>query len=192
MAILASLTAVAVSGTVGKSKSATKSADEDTVTEAAQAYAADHPQERYPTLDGCLPGDEYKSSSKTCVSSADGPAQVFTADETVFDLDLNLDGDKTDLLVTLVPIIWNQAFTGDDDDETLTFRNDFIKLPSHGFEDRDGDSFKSTASVRTEDSFTLEGVPTISDCTDTSSGDCPVWVFNEFGDAIALLESGAY
>ena len=98
----------------------------------------------------------------------------------------------------MVPIVWKQSFTGDAG--TKTFEGDFLKAPKHAFEELDGDNFKPRSETRTEDDASVKGVPNIASCdgfvgTTVSTADttnCPVWVINEFGDAIALLVGSAY
>ena len=191
LGILASLTAVAVTGTTSSGKSVSKEGDENTVTKAASAYSAEQVEGRFPSLDGCLPGDKLLSSL-ICSGSGtqSGDNQQFTVDETVVSVDVNKDGDILDASVTVVPIIWNQYFeTGDDQ---RIFKGDFLKVPKHGFELINGNSFSTnTEGTRPEDDVILTGVPDMTACASDADA-CPVWVFNEFSDAVALLKGGSY
>jgi hypothetical protein len=107
-------------------------------------------------------------------------------------VDVDLDG-LTTSVVKVVPIIWDQYFgTGVD---KKTFKGDYIKVPAHGFETRTGGSFKVSTADRPEDEATLAGVPDLAaSCAKAggSSGDCPVWVLNAFGDAVALVPGSSY
>ena len=152
--ILATITGLAVSGTSQKSRGATKDADEVTVTKAGRAYSAGHAQGRSPTLDGCLSGFTLDMATLTCGTAGTAERQ-FTVDETVVGTDVNRDGDATDTGLTVVPIIWAQFFTGDDDTHE-EFNPDFADLPRHAF-DLVGttDGWKSSTGPRTEDSSVL-------------------------------------
>ena len=192
LGILASLTAVAVTGTTSSSKTVTKEGDENTVTKAVARYSSEHPEERYPTLDGCLAGETLNLTSLTCGSGIG--EQEFNVDETALSVDVDLDGLTTSTSVKVVPITWEQYF--EIGSQSKTFDGDFVKVPGHGFETRVGDSFRTATGDRTEDTTTsITGVPDIATSCSVpggSSGDCPVWVINEFGDAIALLPGSSY
>lgn len=189
LGILASLTAVAVTGTTSSSKGVTKEGDEGTVTKAVSRYNAEHPAGRYPTLDGCLPGKTLDKVTKTC--AAGKAAQEFAISEVDTKIDVDLDG-LTTSVVKVVPITWDQYFgTGD----KKTFKGDYVKVPAHGFETRLGGSFKTSTADRTEGGPALTGVPNLkASCAKAGgiSGDCPVWVLNAFGDAVALIPGSSY
>ena len=199
MGILATLTAVAVTGTTSKTKGAGKVNDEDTTGNAISAYAGEHPQGRNPTLDGCAPANSggLASLTKVCDSSSGTgrPVQEFSIFEQDFAVDVNQDGAiTTGNLVKVVPIIFTQFFTGDDN-EARVFSINFVDDPKHAFEDVNGDSFKANTAARTEDGFILASVPVISTATGDCPavlGKCPVWVINEFNEAIALLPGTSY
>ncbi len=205
LGVLATLTAVAVTGTTSSSKSVTKVGDEATVTKGAASYSAEEAGARFPTLDGCLPGTALKLSTLTCLSTegTGDPVQRFRVDESALGLDVDGDGELASADVKLVPIIWNQSFTASDG-SVKTFKGDFVATPKHAFELRNKTtSFKTTTGVRPEDGTSITGVPTTGDiavCDAASvsgftTGDltkCPVWALNEFGEAVALLAGSAY
>ena len=202
LGIVASLTAVAVTGTTSSSKGVTKAGDESTVTKAVSRYSAEHPGGRFPTLDGCLPGEGLNLLSLTCSRNAGTPKgeaeQEFTVDEISLRVDADLDGAAASTAVEVVPIVWKQHFTYRG--ETKTFEGDFLKAPRHAFEEQDGDSFLARSEARPEDDAPVKGVPDIASCHGfvgetaftPDPADCPVWVLNEFGDAVALLPGTAY
>ena len=209
MGILATLTAVAVTGTTSKTKGSTKDNDQVTVTNAVSAYSGEHPQGRSPTFDGCTPQDDggLKTLTKTCEDTGVAQLQKFLVNEADFGVDVdgqdrNTDGiADNDTAVPVVPIIWDQRFTGDDT-KVKAFNLSFVDEPKHAFDLVDGTSvttWKGSSGIggvsptgdRPEDDLQLPSLPDISKCT-TASGDCPVWVLNEFGEAKALLPGSVY
>ena len=109
--------------------------DEKTMTDRVGSYAGQHPKGgRYPSFDGCLPGNVLNTTTFTC--SAGTAAKQFAVDEPTIDVDVNKDDDKTDLGIIVVPLIWNQ-YHGIGGTQKL-FLGDFVKEPKHAFEYRDG------------------------------------------------------
>ena len=200
LGVLATLTAVAVTGTTSTAKSGAKQADEGTMSDGVGAFSGEHSKGgRYPTFDGCLPGTGLNTTTFTCVTSGDGAYKEFLVDEATLDVDANGDSDKTDDEVQVVALIWNQYF-GTGDTQKL-FLGDFVKEPKHAFEYRDGTSFSTNTGDRKrpddpeENNAEILGVPSndrIESCVGGSSGDCPVWVINTGGEAVALLGGGSY
>ena len=207
MGILATLTAVAVTGTATTTKGATKANDEKTVSDAISAYSGEHTQGRLPTLDGCGVGEGFGSVTKTCsIGTATGDGhEEFGVNEAFVGVDVNDDGDTVDT-VRVVPILWDQFFTADGAAEALTA---FVETPTHGFDLISGSDWESTTTGRLEDGVLVTnpfnssaGSGDFVTCaagtaglSNPASGDvtlCPVWVINPAGDAIALLTSGTY
>ena len=208
IAILATLTAVAVTGPATSTKDTSKTADEKMITDGNSTYSGEHPQGRSPTLDGCLPGKSLIVATKTCSTGGVGgtiSAQQFAISETAVDVDLNDDGDATDTaLVNVVPILWDQFFTSAATTKAFT---EFVELPAHDFDlvgtvagwktgstaDRPEttavDSIAAPTSIETGDKSTTY---TATDKCPTDAAKCPVWVMLAGGDAIALLPSGSY
>ena len=198
--ILAALTTVAVTGTATTTKGAGRTSDQDIVTSQQQAYSAEQPQGRHPTLDGCLPTESFNSVTFACDS--DGTAtQQLDLDETDFAVDINGDGDALDTSVLVVPILWEQFFVNQND-ETKVF-TDFVTAPSHAFELVDGTDWSGESAARDEDSASISSPDAnrLISCSAavggvSASGDdttkCPVWVKNTTGDAIALLPDSRY
>ena len=196
MGILATLTAVAVTGTTTTSKGTSKTSDQAVVSSAEEAYLAEGG--RHPTLDGCLPGEKLITLTLTC-SSPGTADQQFVVDETLVGVDIDGDGSITGDS-TVVPILWDQ-FLGDTADSSDKKFTEFVNIPAHAF-----DTIRTTAdwksgktSARTEDGALIRS-PDMTKCkgfnqTAEASGDledCPVWVLNEFGDAKALLPDTRY
>jgi prepilin-type N-terminal cleavage/methylation domain-containing protein len=133
LSLLAALTAVAVTGTVSQSRATTKTTDTAEIQKAVDNYAGQHPQGRYPTPDGCLPGTGLDTASFTCSATVTEHSQVFTASESTLGVDLDGDGQLTSS-VKLVPIIWDNGFI-DANGNTVTFYPDFVgKLPNHAYD----------------------------------------------------------
>ena len=155
LALLSTIVGLSVSGRGAQSRSATQVSDEATVQRAMDRYAAEHPQDRYPTLNGCLadlvldlvtlgyvePGKEVSAGK------VDTGNLQFEFHEESSGADLNGDGD-TDDSYTVVPIIWFKGFTarspissaqevkrfsgfGEKPDELGKF---LPRVPKHGFE----------------------------------------------------------
>ena len=205
--ILSTLTVVAVQGTRSSATSRGRTNDIVTVTTAVRAFAAEHPQSRYPTLDGCRV-DFDLNLNLLCVANSGGAAQQMTVVESTVDVDINGDGDTGDTL-DVVPIVWGQNFTGDDG-ITLRSFTDFVDLPRHAQEKVNGDSYSSNTEPRQFDNRVLVALsgsgdvtvavpnPALStdvgscDVSVTTADNCAVWVLNGSGDAVALLPGNRY
>ena len=204
--ILSTLTVVAVQGTRSSATSRGRTNDITTVTTAVRAFNAEHPHSRYPTLDGCLPAFDL-NLNLLCVANSGSAAQQMTVTEATVDVDINGDGDTGDTL-EVVPIVWGQYFTGDDDISNKPFTQ-FIDIPRHGQERVDGTSYQSNTEPRQFDNVALTTISGSGDAdggvlnpatTDVGSCDssvstadnCAVWVLNGSGDAVALLPGDRY
>ena len=196
MGILATLTAVAVTGTTTSTKSGSKTQDEAVVLGAEKTYQGEHPQGRHPTIDGCTPGTTLSIVTFTCsgIGSADGE---FTVDEADVGVDINLDGDQTDTSLKVVPLLWDQFFgTGDD---KKTFEN-FVDLPKHAFDlVSTEDGWKTGRTLaRSEDGEVIRSpFTTTGDAGDLllcrgDVGNCPVWVLTELELTRILLPETRY
>ena len=116
--------------------------------------------------------------------------------------DVNNDGDETDTAVDVVPIVWAQSFTGDAS-TAKAFNPDFVDLPRRARTFIDKTSWVGNTSARSEDAKVIEN-PTFTvgtapaDCIAVATpatgdeGNCPVWVLNADGEAVALLSDGLY
>ena len=205
MGILATLTAVAVTGTTTSTKGAGRTNDIGVVKNADSAYAGEHDQGRHPTIDGCLPGETLSTITLVCVGG--GVAEFeFEVNEADVDVDVDGDGFKTSTNVKVVPIVWNQFFgTGDLSDSSAGTDKafiDFVDTPSHAFDlvgtkngwadrtlARTGDSATTITSPFT--TYNSGDAGDYKDCKDSISA-CPVWVFNASGDATSLLANSVY
>lgn len=130
------------------------------------------------------------------------PLQQFEVDEEDFAVDVNGDGDTGDENVSVVPIIWAQFDTGSG--STKTFNVDFLDEPKHAFDlvsTKDG--WKTNTGVERPDGGTIvaPAAADIASCdlraddltpNTGDTGKCPVWVMNEFGEAVALLPGSVY
>ena len=200
LGILAAITGIAVTGTTQRGRAATKTQNEVIVDGAITAYIAQHPHQRRPTRDGCIPGTDLDTANRNlCVSGGDS-TDTITVNEVEMDVDVNKDGDKSDTTVKVVPITWDTYFTGDDGTRKLF--TDFVNTPSHAFDlvgtidgwktgrtrPREGED---TADIRSPFSTDAQK----ADCSETGTGDntkCPVWVINSSGNSVALLPEGQY
>ena len=201
MGILATLTAVAVTGTTSTTKGATRLNDLVTVTNAVSAYSGEQTQGRFPTFDGCTPGSGNRGlSSLTKVCNADTgdaitatniPLDQFQIAETQVAVDINGDGDEDDGPQNVVPIVWGQNFTGDDGTTIKTLEDDFVDVPKHAFERIGGGNWKTETGDRPEDSGDVV-TPSMTACKSGTVSECPVWVLNSAGDAVALLAGTSY
>jgi len=132
LGILAAITTIAVKGTTQSGRGATKAQDEAIVDGAIQAYIAQHPQQRHPTLDGCIPNTDLDTAGRfLCVSGGDS-TDTFSVSEVDLDIDVNKDGDKTDTAEEVVPITWDTYFIAGDGNKK--FFTDFVDTPQHAFD----------------------------------------------------------
>ena len=198
LGILATITAVAVTGTTQRGRAAGKQADQNAVNDAVSGYSAQHPRQLVPTLDGCRVDEGLQSSFLVCRTD-ETPTEQFTVDESDVGIDVNGDGDAVDADVKVKAILWDQSFTGDDG--TARTFDSFVDIPRHAFDlvaIQDGWKTGRTRA-RIEDTNIVRNpfgdAAQLDACQNTSTGDektCPVWVINEDGKVIALLPDGTY
>ena len=146
LGLLSAIISLSVMGRSTESRAAAKEADVGTVQRAMDTFTGEHPQSRYPTLNGCAPGRILDLITLTCAKPGDvtnafrtDTANLqFSVDEARTGVDLNKDGDL-DGFFDVAPIIWNKAFrrsqllTGTE--LVKTFLLDFVRQePKHAFE----------------------------------------------------------
>jgi prepilin-type N-terminal cleavage/methylation domain-containing protein len=166
IAILSSLAAVGVAGTAQESRGTARGSDIDTVQKGVLGYSAQQPQGKYPTLDGCLPGQTFNPSTKLCDAGTDpGP---FNSNNSS----------------TFKAIIWGKAFTTDGTTKTLvpTF---LAKVPKHGFEHTDG-TLWDESTVTDPDGVVAAGLRA------PTTGKTPVWVLDRDGTVQVTLSESQY
>ena len=212
LAVLAGIVAVAVSGQATQRRAAAQVADVAEVQKAVDAFAGQHPQARYPTLNGCLPDLVLDLLTLTCTARqrVGDPSQVdprnleFEISEAAVQLDVNGDADTLDR-VRVVPIIWAKAFLSEFGN-IHRFAGGFIQRePKHAFDLFGGidpeDSWKDgryvdpdrLGNIDSDDdgnSPTIvapEGVGTGDNQIDEALEQYPVWVIGPDGRVLNLL-----
>jgi len=200
LGILATITAIAVTGTTQRSRGATKAQDEAIINGGLAAYIAQHPQQRHPTRDGCIANTDLDTAGRfLCVSGGDS-VDRFTVSEVDLDVDVNKDGDKTDTAEEVVPITWDTYFIANDGNKK--FFTDFVNTPQHAFDlvgTKDGWKTGRTAPREGEDTDSIRSpfqtTAQFDLCDGAGTGveaNCPVWVINANGESVALLTDGSY
>lgn len=167
IAVLSTLAAVGVTNAVSTTRSTTKISDASEVGKALQNYAGQHPAAEYPTLNGCLPGQTYNVSLKSCAIGSDPGAYDIEAPN------------------TYTAIIWGKGYKTPEG-VTKTFIPGFLQsVPKHAFEHSDGTAWSTTLASD------LEGVVTegfrVPDTAKT-----PVWVIDKDGVAHITISDSDY
>lgn len=167
IAVLSTLAAVGVTSAVSTTRGTTKVSDASEVGKAIQNYAGQHPSAEYPTINGCLPGQSYSVSTKTCVAGTDPGAY------------------NIEIPATYMAIIWGKGYKTPEG-ITRTFVPGFLQsVPKHSFEHNDGTEW-STALTSDPESIITEGFR-IPDGTKI-----PVWVIDRNGVAHITISDSDY
>lgn len=210
LGILAGIVAFSVSGQASQGRSAAQIADTAEIQKAVDNFAGQHPQGRFPTLNGCLTGLVLDLVTLECVNSSDvlDNGQVesenleFSITESEIDMDLNGNDDTADTL-DVVPIIWAKAFL-DDSGDIRRFAGSFIQRePKHAFEFFDGNDPDWKDGRNTDpdglgddgvsDSITApEGLGAGDNEIDLSLNQYPVWIITESGIVFNILPPSRY
>lgn len=204
LALLSAIISLSVTGRSTETKGAAKVADEATMQRAMERFSGEHPQGRFPTLNGCLPRQVLDLVTKECVIGGSETSTVrvdtnnlqFDFHESLSGVDLNDDGELDDVY-RVAPVIWDKAFksTGilSSKEKVSRFLGNFIpRVPKHAFDFFDGldDSWEdgensdpdnlgrdpSNPSVITAPSGVGSGENRIS----VDIGQVPVWVIGIF------------
>ena len=104
LALPSAIVSLSVAGRGTESRRAVQAADEATIQSAVDRYSGEHPQGRYPTLNGCQPGRVLDLISRECVEfgRVSNPAEIntnnleFEVEESDTGVDLNGDEDIED------------------------------------------------------------------------------------------------
>jgi hypothetical protein len=150
LAVLSAIIGLSVTGRGTESRRAVQTSDEDTIQRAVDRYSGEHPQGRYPTLNGCPPGLILDLITRQCIRRGaesntvrvDEENLEFVFQESLAGVDLNNDGDSNDSFA-VAPIIWHKAFkTGlglSPEDEVRRFLGGYVpRAPKHAFEFLEG------------------------------------------------------
>ncbi len=167
IAVLSTLAAVGVTSAVSTTRGTTKVSDASEVGKALQNYAGQHPAAEYPTYNGCLPGQTYNVTTKSCVVGTD-PG--------VYDPEVS---------TTYTAIIWGKGYKTPEN-VTKTFIPGFLQsVPKHAFEHNDGTPWATTLASDPE-GVVAEGFR-LPDATKT-----PVWVIDRDGIAHITISDSDY
>jgi type II secretory pathway pseudopilin PulG len=171
LGIMSALIAVGVTGRATDSKAAVRTSDQAEVQKAVDTYSGEHPVGHYPTLDGCLPGQNFNSVQLVCQSGAN-PG------------DFNVNNPAT-----YKAIIWDKAFKvtlPSGQSTTKTFIPVHLaREPKHAFEHTD-ESAWPTNLVSDPEGVVAQGLR-IPDPLKT-----PVWVIDRKGKVHVTLPEGKY
>ena len=167
--ILSTLAAIGVTGTTQQARSSALSGDKDQVQKAVYSYIAEQSDGKYPTIDGCLPGQSFSSSTKRCSTGTD-PGAFNLADSRTFKA-----------------IIWGKAFTATNSSggtTTKAFVPNFLQqTPRHAYEHADGTAWPTDTTID-PDGVVSGGLRT------PSSSSTAVWVLDRDGAVqISILPS---
>ena len=213
LAVLAGIIAFSVSGQSTQSRNAVQLIDISEVQKATDTFAGRHPQGRYPTLNGCLPGGGLVLDlvALKCVTVNDllDPGQInvsnleFVVIEADVGIDINGDGDTSDSVV-VAPIIWAKGFK-DDSGTIRRMSGDFIQRdPKHAFEFFDGNDPEGSwqdgialdpdglGNINTTTITSPEGLGAGNNRINASLRQYPVWVVTSSGIVLNLLPSTRY
>lgn len=166
--ILSAMAAIGVTGTTQQARSSALAGDKDQVQKAVYSYIAEQSDGKYPTIDGCLPGQSF-SSTKRCSTGTD-PGAFNLADS-----------------LTFKAIIWSKAFTATNSSggtTTKAFVTNFLQqTPRHAYEHADGTAWP-TATTIDPDGVVSGGLRA------PSSGSAAVWALDRDGAVqITILPS---
>ena len=204
LTLLTSIIGLAVSGRSSETRRATQVSDEGTVQRALDRYSGEHPQGRYPTLNGCAPEHILDLVNLKCAIPGEetNPVQVdsnnleFVFSEAMSARDFNDDGDTDDSFV-VAPIIWHKAFNFQvplsQSEEVKRFLGDFVpREPKHAFEFFGGvdDSWEDGENFDPDElgNITIDpsritapaGLIPGSNGIDVRIGQVPIWVIGVF------------
>ncbi|MBI2165523.1 MAG: hypothetical protein HYU29_03860 [Chloroflexi bacterium] len=142
LTLMAGLVALAVTGRTTGTRATAQVVDISQIQKAVDAFTGEHPQGRYPSLNGCIGGQVLDLLTRMCVS----PGQVVSASQVNYSnlefpfsessagADLNSDGDTDDTFI-LVPMIWEKAFEGEGAAKTKRFVPNFLaRHPKHAYD----------------------------------------------------------
>ena len=128
LSVLAGLTAAAVTGSTSQSKAVLLGANLAEIQKATDRFNGEHPFSLYPTVNGCLPGEQKNLVTHRC--DPDSTAPTFN---------------ETNRL-SWEAVIWEKAFQGSDG-ILLVFVDDFISsVPGKGEVHTDGTPWIRTLS----------------------------------------------
>ena len=203
LALLSAIIALAVGGHTSQSRTAVRGADDSTMQRAVEQYAGEHPQARFPTLNGCLPGHSLDLVSKQCFPSGSVPNPArsdsnnleFVIAESLT-VDLNEDGDMSDSF-PVVPLIWDKGFRSTlllpQDEVFRHFVPDFVPRPPKGAFDFLGgldDSWEDGQNRDPDGLNNIESAPGLikapiglgpgENSINPESGQVPIWVIGVF------------
>ena len=146
LALPSAIVSLSVAGRGTESRRAVQAADEATIQSAVDRYSGEHPQGRYPTLNGCQPGRVLDLISRECVEfgRVSNPAEIntnnleFEVEESDTGVDLNGDEDIEDRF-EVAPIIWHKAFKSglpfSLEEEEKRFLGTYVpRPPKHAFD----------------------------------------------------------
>ena len=204
LAVLSAIIGLSVTGRGTESRQALQVSDEGTVQQAVDRYSGEHPQARYPTLNGCGPGHLLDLITRECILAgpetnslrSDSQNLEFEFHESLSNLDLNNDGDSDDSFL-VAPIIWHKAFQASIGLSRKTsvkrFLGDYVpRVPKHAYEFLEGtdDSREDGLNIdpdemgnRPEDPSLITapaGIGPGDDGIDPRIGQVPVWVVGFF------------
>ena len=203
LALLSAIIALSVGGRGSQSRTVARAADESTMQQAVERYAGEHPQARFPTLNGCLAGHSLDLVSKECFPSGSvpNPARsnsnnlefVIAESDT---LDLNKDGDVGDSF-RVVPLIWDKGFRSSlplsQDEVSRHFVPDFVpRPPKDAFDFLGGldDSWEDGRNLDPDELENVESAPGLikapiglgpgENSINPQSDQVPIWVIGVF------------
>ena len=204
LAVLSAIISLSVTGRSTEGRAAVQVADEATIQRAVDRFSGEHPQGRFPTLNGCPPDRILDLVSSECVVAGTeiNPSQIdtnnleFVLDEVVSGVDLNEDGDIEDSF-NVAPIIWHKAFKTrialSQQDVVRRFLGDYVpQPPKHAFDFlggtddvwEDGENFDpdNLGNIPIDPSIITapSGLGAGANRINTSIGQVPVWVLGVF------------
>ena len=199
LAVLSAIISLSVTGRSTESRATVQLSDRSAILSALLSYSGQHPDGRYPTLNGCQPDRNLDLITMKCVQEGNesNPSQVntnnlqFNVSELDIGVDLNGDGDLADAH-DVVPLIWHKAFrTGSN--QKATFLGDFLQGGTkHAFEFveggdlswEDGENFDpenmGNSTTGPSKITAPEGLGTGDNKIDPAIGQVPVWVIGLF------------
>ncbi|MBI2935260.1 MAG: type II secretion system protein [Chloroflexi bacterium] len=188
LGILAALTAGAVTGSSTAGRETSLTSDTKEVEKAVQSYNGQHPWSKYPTINGCLPGQTLNADTGVCDQDSVAAAAFDVTDTTSWEA-----------------IIWDKAFNADG--RVYQFVRDFLEqVPKHGKQHNDGTPWdrevtdpdglvtKSPCPGQSDGEATGLCVPdhTGSQDLDSIATTVPVWVLDKEGKVHVTLIGKAY
>ena len=203
LALLTAIISLSVTGRGTESRAAVQASDVATLQRAVQRYSGEHPQGRFPTLNGCEPERILDLITKECVRSGEqvqaGKVNTknleFLASEGVMGVDLNSDGDIDDAF-KVTPLIWHKAFEASvgfsPEEQVRHFLGNYIPtVPKHAFEFFDGtdDSWEDGENLDPDELGNLNppsritapaGLGAGANLINASIGQVPTWVIGVF------------